>query len=344
VQAVQEHAQLSQERGSLSASVQQQVKRDTALATLMQEGKRLKSAMLTALVAKAGSDPFAKVKGLIQKLVERLIAEATAEATKKGFCDTELGKAKTQRDFRLEEVNKLSAEIGELETKHDALELELEELGKALVDLKLSAEEAAKLRDEQHEENIAVLKEAREGLGAVTEAIGVLKTFYKQAAKASFVQVKASPIEEDNPGAGFSGSYKGNQAGAKGIFGLLEVIKTDFGHTIQVTEASEKTQAAEYVEFDRATQADIGSKTTKEELDNADLKTTKLTLETKHNEMTSNMGMLDDALKEIEELKPTCIDNVMSYADRVAKREEEIAALKKALCQLDGEGVEAECQ
>merc|ERR1712100_463378 len=104
--------------------------------------------------------------------------------------------------------------------------------------------------------------------------------FYKQAAKAaSLVEVKASPIEEDNPGAGFSGSYKGNQAASKGIIGLLEGIKTDFEHTITVTTATEKKQQEEYVEFDRVTQADIGAKTTKTELDEKDLKTTKLNLE-----------------------------------------------------------------
>jgi len=53
--------------------------------------------------------------------------------------------------------------------------------------------------------------------------------------------------------------------------------------------------------------------------------------------------MLDDALKELEDLKPACVDTGMSYADRVAKREEEIDALKKAMCELDGEGVEADC-
>jgi chromosome segregation ATPase len=339
---VQEHvraADASSQKAGLELRLQ------NAIEGLRSEGTRLNSVALSALAARAGKDPFAKVKGLIQKLVERLIAEATAEATKKGFCDTELGKAKTQRGFRLEETNRLSAEIGALETKQDALELEIEELEKAIEDLKAAAEEAATLRDEQKEQNVATLKEAREGLGSITEAIGILKTFYKQAAKAaSMVQTKASPIEEDNPGAGFSGSYKGNQAASKGVIGLLEVIKTDFQHTIQVTEATEKKQAADYVEFDRVTQADIGAKTTKHELDTADLKTTKLDLEQKTTEMKSNMDLVDEALKEIEELKPTCIDNVMSYADRVKKREEEISALKKALCQLDGEGVEAECQ
>jgi DNA repair exonuclease SbcCD ATPase subunit len=314
------------------------------LSALQQEGKRIKSALVMSVVARAAADPFAKVKGLIQKLVERLIAEATAEASKKGFCDTELGKAKTERDFRLEEVNKLSTEIGSLEVKHDALDQEIADLTQALEELAASAAEAKAQREESKKQNQAVLKEAREGHAAVAEAIGVLKTFYKQAAKASsLLQVDESPIAQDNPGAGFSGSYKGNQAGAQGIMGLLEVIKTDFEHTITVTEETEKTQAAEYVEFDRATKADIGAKETKKELDEADLKTTIMNTEEKTADMKSNMNLLDDALSGIEELKPMCIDNGMSYEMRVQKREEEMAALKKALCQLDGEGVEEEC-
>lgn len=39
-----------------------------------------------------------------------------------------------------------------------------------------------------------------------------------------------------------------------------------------------------------------------------------------------------------------CIDTGMSYEERVQKREEEIAALKRALCILDGDKVEPECQ
>jgi chromosome segregation ATPase len=335
---------LVRQHAKLTASEQQDAQRTGALEFLMHESKRLNSVLLSGLVARASSDPFAKVKGLIQKLVERLIAEATAEASKKGFCDTELGKAKTERNFRLEEVNTLSSEIGSLEVKNDQLELEIEDLTGALADLAASAEEAAKQREESKTQNQAVLKEAREGHEAVVEAMGVLKQFYKQAAKASMVQLKESPIAQDNPGAGFDGSYQGNQAASKGIIGLLEVIKTDFEHTISVTTETEKTQAAEYVEFDRATQADIGAKETKKELNEQDLKTTKMTLEEKTKDMKSNMNLLDDALKQVEELKPMCIDNVMSYADRVKKREEEIAALKKALCQLDGEGVEEMCQ
>merc|ERR1719446_1013299 len=121
--------------------------------SLRTANKRLKSSALNALLARAGADPFAKVKGLIQKLVERLIQEATEEATKKGFCDTELSKAKTDRTFRLAEVHKLSAEISASETKHDELELEIGDLTKALEELAASAAEAKSIREEEKAEN-----------------------------------------------------------------------------------------------------------------------------------------------------------------------------------------------
>jgi len=74
------------------------------------------------------------------------------------------------------------------------------------------------------------------------------------------------------------------------------------------------------------------------------LATTLTTIEQKMTDMQTAQDLLDAALKVIEGLKPTCIDTGMSYEERVAKREEEIAALKKALCILDPEGVEEQCE
>eukprot|EP00928_Gymnodinium_smaydae_P026418 TRINITY_DN20759_c0_g3_i1.p1 TRINITY_DN20759_c0_g3~~TRINITY_DN20759_c0_g3_i1.p1 ORF type:complete len:729 (-),score=196.92 TRINITY_DN20759_c0_g3_i1:36-2165(-) len=324
--------------------------REMALELLRREGARLSSSSLSMLVVSASDDPFKKIKTMIQKLVERLVKESTAEATKKGFCDTELGKAKQERDFRSNEVNKLNAEINALEVKAEALEMEKESLGAALTQLSKDMADAKKAREEDKAANMEAVKKAREGLEAVTEALNVLSTFYKEAAKATaFVQVArstshASPVDVDDPGAGFDGAYSGKQEQSKGVVGLLEVIKSDFERTLEKTAEAEKEAAAEYVEFDRASKASEGGKNKKLELDAEDLSTVKSNLETKMGDMQSAMNLIDAALKEIEELKPACIDNVMSYAERVQKREDEMAALKKALCILDTDGVEEECK
>merc|ERR1719214_385367 len=88
-----------------------------ALSFLAEEGKRLGSTMLVATAMKLGPDPFKKVKALIQQLIERLLREMAAEAGHKGFCDTELGKATTTRDFEYAKTQKLSAELSILEVK-----------------------------------------------------------------------------------------------------------------------------------------------------------------------------------------------------------------------------------
>merc|ERR1719199_1702516 len=99
-----------------------------ALAMLKGEGNRLNSLALTSLAAQSAADPFKKVKGLIQKLIERLLAESAAEATKKGFCDTELGKARKDRDFRFEEARDISADLAVLEAKEESLVEEIKML------------------------------------------------------------------------------------------------------------------------------------------------------------------------------------------------------------------------
>merc|ERR1719401_3285586 len=79
----------------------------------------------------------------------------------------------------------------------------------------------------------------------------------------------------------------------------------------------------------------------KKTLDEQDLEVTETSIETTTSDMQTAVDLLDKALQELEELKPTCMDSGMSYKERVAKREEEIKALQKALCILDEEGVEA---
>jgi len=313
-------------RGGLS----QEGRNTKALELLMTAGKRIQSLTLTALAERAAGNPFEKIKGLIQKLIERLLTESANEATKKGFCDTELAKSRKDRDFRFTEAKDLSADLASLEAKQDELTAEIADLKKDIKEESDALDDTTKDRDDEKKNNMATLKTAKEGLDGVNEALLILKSFYKQAAKAaSFVQ--ASPVDEDTAGAGFSGNYKGNQSGSKAVLALLETIASDFDRTIRTTEKSEHNAHREYVEFSQASQASIAGKTTKQELDEADLKTTKTSILTKTADMQTAMDLLDAALKELEELKPTCIDTGMSYAERVKKREEEMKALGEAL-------------
>jgi len=101
---------------------------DKAMATLRTEGARLNSDMLTKLANEFLADPFVKIKKLIQGLIERLLEEAKNEATKKGMCDTELGKAKHARDARFSDITSEDANLAELQAALDTLDAEIAQL------------------------------------------------------------------------------------------------------------------------------------------------------------------------------------------------------------------------
>merc|ERR1719327_1448076 len=269
---------LLQEVSESSESLSQEARRSRALAVLRKEGQRLNSLTLLSLAERAAADPFKKVKGLIQKLIERLLTESKNEATKKGFCDTELGKARSERDSRWQEANDLSADLAKLEAKEDALVAELKQLKSDLKDEKKALKETTEEREDEKKVNMETLKTAKEGLEAVNEAIMILRTFYKQAAKASFVQ--ASPVDEDTSGPGFSGNYKGKQDSSNAVFALLETIASDFDRTIRTTEKSEHSAHRDYVDYQQTADASIAGKTTKKELDEQDLETTLTSIKT----------------------------------------------------------------
>merc|ERR1719428_1103185 len=320
-----------------------QDRRDRALRTLATRSQQLKSPILAALAMKAAADPFLKVKKLIQELIEKLVTEAAEEATKKGWCDTEMGKAESDRNNNMDTVIKLNAKLSGLEATKASLEEEIATLTTEIAELNDALTKTTKARAAEKAENMQTLDEAKEGLAATKDAYDVLASFYKSAGKAkvALVQVEASPVQA--PGT-TGGAYKGNQGKAGGILAMLEVIISDFERTIKVTTKNEKEASKEFTKFERTTKASIASKETSKSTAEFDLKDTEMLITENMDDLEKHQKMLDDALKTLEDLKPACVDTGMSYADRVQKRRDEIDALKEALCQLDAEGVEDECK
>jgi len=314
--------------------------RTKVVALLKARAMELKSNTLAMLAGKAAADPFVKIKKLIQELIERLLQEAADEANHKGWCDKETGKAKQSRDTKAEAVKDLNAALAENEGKRDKLNEEIDILTIELDELTDSLAKVTKERKDESAENEATISEAEEGKEAVEEAIDVLSKFYKTAAKAAFTQEETyeSGVDEDAPDTGFSGSNKGSQGAAAGILGMLDVILSDFERTITETQKSEKTADSEFLEFETTTKVSIGTKTVAKDTNKAELEETEQSLREDKDSMKEEQDLLDAALKELQELQPACVQTAMSYEERVEKREQEIEALKDALCVLGMEG------
>merc|ERR1711937_61934 len=136
--------------------------------------------------------------------------------------------------------------------------------GTEIADLRKGLFEATELRDKERGDNKKTIEDSDAGLEAVKGAIAVLKDFYENA----FVQTGFVPAGADRDGntvrdlapAGQEGTYHGNQDAAKGIFGLLEVIQSDFERTIDKTTEEEEKAQAEFEEYEKETKKSIEEK------------------------------------------------------------------------------------
>jgi hypothetical protein len=284
----------------------------------------------------SGPDPFAKIKQLIQELIERMLQEAANEATQKAWCDKATSAAEQKRTYAAEKIAELNAQMAELEALRDKLTEELEVLGKEVKELKDARKEAEDIRKKEKADNEETVRDAQIGMEAVQAAKDIVDKFYKTMAKNTVSLAQQSPAD-DAPDAGFDNmeAYTGLQGESTGIIGMMEVLESDFQRTITETEKAEAEAEQEFLEFMTETGKSLAEKETAHTQKDKEKTTAVEELSTAEDDLVTNNEVLQTSIKELLELKKACIDTGMTYDERKAAREEEIEALKKALCILD---------
>merc|ERR1719149_163223 len=86
-------------------------KREKVVGILKQLSQTHHSFAFAQLANMATSDPFVKIRGLIEDMIGKLLKEAEEEATQKAFCDKEMGKSKTSQDEKMMKLDKLQTRI-----------------------------------------------------------------------------------------------------------------------------------------------------------------------------------------------------------------------------------------
>jgi len=330
------------------------------------EASRLHSQRLGLLAEKLAADPFAKVKKLIDDMITRLLEEANAEAEQKGFCDKELGQSKITRDKLTSEIEELDAAIEEGKAFIMKLSEDVATLTKEVADLDGAVEEATKLREEEKAKNAATIADTKAAQDAVSAATAVLKEFYAKAGGATALlqtsqpasllsrhikigsddwQALANPNFEGKVDKGhkegmqtFGETYTGQQDQAGGVMAMLEVIMSDFANVESETMANEAQSQKAYDDFMIDAKKTKAVKSKNIEMFSADKVAAESKLQTDTKDIKATQDELLAAERYFDKLKPQCIDEGVSYEDRVAAREAEIASLKQALEILSSSG------
>jgi len=288
-------------------------------------GKQFHSFGLMQLASVAGSDPFVKIRGLIEDMIAKLLKEAQEEATQKAFCDEEMGKSKKSQAEKTATLDKLqtridgaSATIAELTEAVKTLESEIAEIDSAQAS-------ATKIRTKESADNKAAIADFSQSAEAVVKAMGVLKSFYEGSA---LIQTNS---KTGRPSFGGAKSDTGSS-----IISVLEVAESDFTTLLAETETAEDAAADAYEKSSKENALSKTTKMTDAKAKESEIKSLTVQLGHSKEDHGSTSAELDAVLSYIDKLKPQCEEKAMSYAEKKAAREAEIAGLKEALEILEG--------
>jgi len=311
------------------------------MAYIKEQAKKLNSDQLSALAIRMKEDHFVKVRGMIKDLIAKLEADASAEADQKAWCDAEMEKSTSKRDENIGEMEGDLASKSSAEAKIAKLEEEIATLMSEVAELTKALNEATQLRGEEKAENTKTIADATAGLAGTTKAMKILKDFYDNA----LIQTKAEykPPKGDASGMtvgdlapdSFEGDFSGNQDAATGIIGQLDVIKSDFEANIEATKTAEQDADDEFTSYKSDTETDISTKEGDIKSKEGEVASTKGDLAEYKDDLATHSTLKAEALAELAKLQPACVDTGSDYAEKVARREQEIESLKNAYVIFD---------
>merc|ERR1719310_924181 len=287
------------------------------------------SFVFAQLAEMAASDPFAKIKGLINDMIEKLLKEAQEEATHEAFCQEEMGKSKKSQADKQMKLDKFSTRVDEASSKIAELTEAIKTLEAEVAEIDKAQAEATKIRTAESESFAKVSKDYKDSATAVAKAIEVLQSFYSGAA---LVQIKSSTSLQSKAKV----HAKGNGDAANVIIGVLEVAQEDFTSLLAEAEAVESEAQTTYDKMTTENKIAKASKGAEAKAKASELKSMQSSLEMSKEDQAATSKELDAVNAYIDKLKPECESKAMSYEEKKAAREAEIQGLKDALEILSG--------
>jgi hypothetical protein len=277
---------------------------------------------LSQLASEASSDQFAKIRGLIESMIDRLMKEAAEEADQKMFCDTEIEKSRAKQKELSSKVDMHSVRIEKSEAGKAKLAEQISTLNMEIADIDNGMKEATDLRTKEKTEFDSSSAEYKQSADAVANAIQVLQSYYSQG---SFVQARTAQAPELGGAKSDIGST---------IISMLEQAESEFTELLAESTAAENAAVAAFEKLSKKSKLSRTAKVEEVKGKESETKTLEMNLLNYKEDKETTGKELDAVLEYLDKLKPQCETKVMSYAERKARREADIAGLKEALAIL----------
>jgi chromosome segregation ATPase len=320
-------AQVSMSVKKTSTMIKDDASREKAIEVLKKLGRQFNSFAMMQIANAAGKDPFAKVRGLIESMIAKLEQQAQEEATHDAFCKEETVKSAKAKETKQANVDKLQARIDEAKAATAELKQEVATLSEEIAEIDGSMKKAQSMRNTEHADFLAASKDFKESAEAITQALVVLKDFYKAGEEA---------LIQQGPSFGAARSDASHM-----ILEILEVAQEDFTRLLAEAETTEAESSEAFKALTQDNEVARAKKESSIQSKTSEIKSIEVAL-THHNEDYDTVSAeLAAVMDYIEKLKPQCESKAMTYEERKARREAEIAGLQEALTILSGDDVAA---
>merc|ERR1719440_2104670 len=259
-------------------------------------------------------------------MIEKLLNEANEEASHKAFCDEEMSKSKASQAQKTVKLDKYVARIDSAESTIAELREAIKGLEAEVAEIDAGQKEATSIRTTENEDFLKASSDFKASAEAVAAAIEVLRSYYEGGA---FIQISAKT----------SSAQKAKAKDASTIISVLEMAEGDFTTLLSEAQAAEDSAAASYATLSQDNKVSKAAKETEIGAKRSEIKSLSVQLSNYQEDKTAVGEELDAVMAYLDKLKPECEVKVMSYEEKVARREAEIEGLKQALSILEGQDV-----
>merc|ERR1719359_842333 len=192
---------------------------------------------------------------MIQKMIFRLMSEQKDEDDHKNWCDMEMEKSTESKEDKDEKVKMFKKKVAEHDAAIKKLIKQITENNDKAADIAKYMEEETELRNENHAEIVATIKDSQDAQAAVTQATQVLKEFYKESGMIAkepweFVQVSSNRGVDlpDSPDT-WDSSYTGvsdPKSGSDGVLSILDGVMEKFSTMEADAKVQDETDQQNY--------------------------------------------------------------------------------------------------
>jgi len=335
--------QTSSKTSTKTLSRLQQEWKTEAADYLIRQGDHLNSWVLSQVGSHISSDPFEKVKKMIQTMVDKLLEEQAAESEHKAWCDAELLKTTKAKKAKLSKVEELDTRIEKASALLDKLGEQVKALAAELSEMDKADKEATEMRQAENEEFLVKKADLDQALKATSSAIKVLRDYYagKSFLQASDTVSMSSLMQEREQASMEEQSMASQPAGsaASSVIGLLEVAESDFTKALEEAQAAEDAAQSEYDAMMQDNKVSRAEKMADQKNKKAEMQRLENTIaETKldHKDASDELNAI---LEYMDKLKGSCETKAPSFEERQKRRKEEMEGLQNALAILEGKAI-----